>query len=161
VASRAWRVSSSPTGELGEDRRQAVQGRAGDPQRGDDLLGLPVRERAQRREVPAGDVVRVLLGHLLDVDPAHVGEEHDRLLADAVPDDAGVVLVLDRRPRVDEDAPRHVPSDLELEHPLGVPGRFVGRLGELHAARLHPSASEHLGFDHHGTGDLLGDLARL
>ena len=48
-----------------------------------------------RREVAARDVVRMLLGDLLDVDPAHVGEQHHRALADPVPDDAGVVLVLD------------------------------------------------------------------
>ena len=50
-----------------------------------------------RREVPAPDVVRMRLGDLLDVDAAHVGEEHHGPLAHAVPDDAGVVLLLRRR----------------------------------------------------------------
>ena len=40
------------------------------------------------REVAAPDVVGVLLGDLLDVDAAHVAEEHHRALADPVPDDA-------------------------------------------------------------------------
>ena len=84
--------------EPAEDRRQAVERRAADAERGDQLLGLPVRERTDRGEVRAGDVIGMLLGDLLDVDPAHVGEQHHRALANPVPDDAGVVLVLDRRP---------------------------------------------------------------
>ena len=144
-----------------EDRRQPVQRRAGDPERRDQLLGLPVRERAQRREMRARDVVGVLLGDLLDVDPAHVGEQHHRPLADPVPDDAGVVLVLDRGPRVDQHAARHVAVDLEVQHVLGVARGLVGRVGELHAAGLHPAAGQHLGLDHRRAGDLLGDRSGL
>ena len=98
----------------------------------------------QRREVAARDVVGVLLGDLLDVDSAHVGEQHHRPLADPVPDDAGVVLVLDRRPRVDQHAARHVAVDLEVEDLLGVALGVLGGVGELDAAGLHPAAGQHL-----------------
>ena len=81
--------------EAGQDRCQAVERRAGHAQRGDYLLGLPVRERPRRRKVAARDVVRMLLGDLLDVDAAHVGEQHHRPLAQAIPHHAGVVLVPD------------------------------------------------------------------
>ncbi len=154
-------VAQEQARELGEDRSEAIERRAGDPERRDHLLGLPVRERPDGREVGSGDAVGVLLGHLLDVDPAHVREQHHRLLADAVPDDAGVILVLDRRAQVDEHATWHVSADLQIEHMLGVVGRFVGRLRELHAAGLHPSAGQYLGLDHDRAGDLLGDRASL
>ena len=61
------------------------------------------------------DLLGLLLGDLLDVDAADRREDHHRLLAGAVPDDAGVVLLLDLRPRVDEHPARHVPVDLERE----------------------------------------------
>ena len=61
----------------------------------------------------AADVVGVGLGDLLDVDAAHVREQHHRLLAQAVPDDAGVVLLLHGDSLVDEHAARHVAVDLE------------------------------------------------
>ncbi len=103
----------------------------------------------------------VRLGDLLDVDAAHVGEQHHRLLADPVPDDAGVVLLLDGDLRVDEHAARHVAVDLQAEDELGVLGRLVGRVGELHAAGLHPPARQHLRLDHDRAGDLRGDPPRL
>ena len=109
----------------------------------------------------ARDVVGMLLGDLLDVDPAHVGEQHHRALADPVPDDAGVVLVRDIGARVDQHAAGHVAVDLELEHVLGMSGGLVGGVGELHAAGLHPPAGQHLRLDHHRAGDLLGDRPRL
>jgi predicted metalloprotease len=37
----------------------------------------------------------MVLGHLLDVDPAHVAEQHQRALRGPVPHDPGVVLLLD------------------------------------------------------------------
>ena len=131
------------------------------PERGDHLLGLPVAERGPGREVTPGDVVGVLLGDLLDVDPAHVGEQHHRPLADSVPDDAGVVLVLDRGLGVDEHAAGHVAVDLQREHVLGVGGGLVGRVGELDAAGLHPAAGQDLGLDDHRAADLGGDLPGL
>ena len=105
----------------------------------------------------AGDVVGVLLGDLLDVDPAHVAEQHHGLLADSVPDDARVVLVLDVGLRVDEHAARHVAVDLELEDVLGVLGGLLRRVGELHAAGLHAAACEDLGLDHGWAVDALRD----
>ena len=115
----------------------AVELAAGDARRRDHLLGLEVGERQQVREVAAPHVVGVLLGHLLDVDPAHVAEQHQRPLARAVPDHARVVLLLDLGLRVDEHAARHVAADLELQDRLGVRGGLVGRVGELDAAGLH------------------------
>ena len=94
--------------------------------------------------MPAADVVGVLLGDLLDVDAAHVGEEHHRALGAAVPEHGGVVLLLDLGLRVDQDADRHVAVDLELEDLRGVGGRLLGGVGELDAAGLHPAAGEHL-----------------
>ena len=136
-------------------------GRAGDAQRGDDLLGLPVAERGARGEVAAGDVVGVLLGDLLDVDPAHVGEEHHGALAGAVPDDAGVVLVGDVGAVVHEHAAGHVTVDLQVQDVLGVARRVLRGVREPHAAGLHPAAGQDLGLDHDRTGDLLGDPPRL
>ena len=70
------------------------------PTRGDQLLGHEVGERQQGREVALGDVLRVLLGDLLDVDAAHVAEDHHRQAREAVPGDADVVLLRDRRARL-------------------------------------------------------------
>ena len=110
---------------------------------------------------PPPDLVGLLLGHLLDVDAAHGREDHHRPLAQAVPDHAGVVLLLDLGLRVHQHAARHVPADLEPQDHLGVRGRLVGRVGEAHAAGLHAPAGEHLRLDHCGAADALGDLARL
>ena len=55
-------------------------------------------------EVAAADVVGVLLGDLLDVDPAHVAEQHHRALRAAVPEHGGVVLLLDLGLGVDQHA---------------------------------------------------------
>ena len=92
----------------------------------------------------AADVIGVLLGDLLDVDPAHVAEQDQRPLAGAVPDHARVVLLLDLGLRVDQHAARHVAADLEPQDRLGVRGGLVGRVGELDAAGLHPAAGQHL-----------------
>ena len=62
---------------------------------GDHLLGLEVAERQDVREVPPPDLLGLLLGDLLDVDAADRREDHHRLLARPVPDDARVVLLLD------------------------------------------------------------------
>ena len=147
--------------QAGEDRREAVERAAGHAGGGDHLLGLEVGEGQQVGEVAAADVVGVLLGDLLDVDAAHVAEQQQRPLAGAVPDHAGVVLLLDRGLGVDEHAARHVAADLELEDRLGVLGGLVGGVGELHAAGLHAPAGQHLRLDHRRATDPLRDLARL
>ena len=72
-------------------------------------------KRQDVREVPPPDLVGLLLGDLLDVDAADGREDHHRLLADPVPDDARVVLLLDLGLRVDEHAAGHVPVDLERQ----------------------------------------------
>ena len=112
-------------------------------------------------EVPAADVVGVLLGDLLDVDPAHVAEQHHRPLRAPVPEHRGVVLLLDLGLGVDEDADRHVAADLQLEDLGGVRRGLLGRVGELDASGLHPPAGEDLRLDHRRAADVLGGLARL
>src|SRR5213078_1020973 len=129
--------------------------------RGDDLLGLVVAERQDVREVPAADLVGLLLGDLLDVDAADRGEDHHRLLADAVPDDAGVELLRDLGPGVDQHAAGHVAVDLELQDVGGVPHGLVGRVGEFDAAGLHAPAGEDLRLDDGRAADALGNGPRL
>jgi hypothetical protein len=148
-------------GQPGEDRGGAGERLARHAGGGDHLLGLVVRERVDVREVPAADAVGMGLGDLLDVDPAHVGEEHHGLLARPVPDDAGVVLLLDRHPGVHQDAARHVPVDLQGEDVPRVGLGLIGRVGELDAARLHPAPGEDLRLDHGRPADVLRDAARL
>ena len=145
----------------GEDGGDARERAAGDARGGDHLLRHVVAERLDRGEVAAADLVRLLLGHLLDVDAADGREDHHRLLAEAVPDHAGVVLLLDVGLRVHEHAARHVAADLELQDLLRVLGRLVRAVGELHAARLHAAAGEHLGLDDGRAADPVRDLARL
>ena len=188
VASRAWRVSSSPTPSSSSTR--AWRGRASfsmsmwassatnepsssspsglisasvmsrstnsrasavrigtsrlswrpvTPDGGDDLLGLVVAQRQDVREVPAADVVGMALGHLLDVDAAHVAEQHHRLLADPVPHHAGVVLLLDAGLGVDEHPARHVAVDLQAEDVLGL--LAPPRRGCRRTARRRPSCA--------------------
>ena len=154
-------VVEEQPGEASEYGRGALQRLAGDTGRGDDLLGLEVGERFERREVAAADVVRVLLGDLLDVDPAHVAEQHQGLLGRAIPDNARVVLLLDLGLGVDEHAARHVAVDLQLQDLAGMALGFLGGVGELHAAGLHTPPREDLRLDHGRTADALRDLARL
>ena len=107
------------------------------------------------------DALGLLRGDLLDVDAADRREDDHRLLARAVPDHAGVVLLLDLGARVDEHAARHVPVDLEREDLARVRLGLLGRVGELDAAGLHPPAAEHLRLDHRRAADAARDLGRL
>ncbi len=144
-----------------EDRDELVQRRAGDAGRGDHLLGLELAERQDVGEVPAAHLVGLLLGDLLDVDAAHGREDHHRLLADPVPHDAGVVLLLDLRLRIDEHPARHVPVDLQRQDVARVSFGLGRRVGELDPPGLHPPPGEHLRLDHRRAPDPLGDLPRL
>ena len=103
----------------------------------------------------------VLLVDLFDVDTAHVAEEHHGFLGRPVPDDTRVVLLLELGLRIDEHPARHVAVDLEPQNLLGVVGGLVGSVGELDAARLHPSTGKDLRLDHGRPADPLGDRARL
>ena len=154
-------VIAEEAGEAGEDRRRAVELGARHPGRGDRLLGLEVGDRQQVGEVPASDVVGMARGDLLDVDAAHVAEQHQRALRGPVPDDPGVVLLLDLGLGIDQHPARHVAVDLQLQDRLGVLGGLLRRVGELDAAGLHPPPAQHLRLDHHRPADLLGDLAGL
>ncbi len=154
-------VVKEQAGQTREDGGQPVERRARGAKRGDQLLGLPVLERRQRGEVGAGHVVWVLLGHLLDIDATHVGEQHHGALADPIPDHAGVVLVLDGGLRVDQDAARHVSVDLEIQDPAGMALGLLGRVGELDASGLHAPACQHLRLDHHGARDFSRNVTRF
>ena len=136
-----------------EPRRDAGQRRqiaACDAERGDQLLRAEVRVRHERREVLLRDMVRVLLGDLLDVDAAHVAEDHDRLLGERVVRHAEVVLLRDRGLRLDGDADGKLVADRQLQDLGGGLGCLLGRVGELHAAGLHAPAGEHLRLEDDG-----------
>jgi hypothetical protein len=126
------------------DRCEPVEVRAGDADGGDQLLRHEVGERQQRREVALGDVCRVLLGDFLDVDAAHVAEDHHRLPCEAVPGDADVVLLRHRRAAFDEHPLRAVAIDGQVEDLCGGDIGFGRCIREEHAAGLHAPACEHL-----------------
>ena len=123
-----------------QDRDELVQVTSGHARGGDDFLRGELAEGEQVREVAPADFVGLILGDLLDVDAADGREDHHRLLPGPVPDNARVQLLDDLGLRVDEDAARHMPVDLQLEYVRGMGLRFVRRVGELHAARLHAAA---------------------
>ena len=114
-----------------------------------------------RREMALGDVLGVLLGDFLDVDPAHVGQDHHGALGDPVPGDAEVVLLRDRLAALDQHAARAVSVDLEREDLLRRRRRRGGRVGEQDAARLHAPARQDLALEHDRPADRLGDRARV
>ena len=154
-------VFKKELGELREDWGELVQLAARDAGRGDRLLGLEAGDGQEVRDVAAADLVGLLLGDLLDIDSADGAEDHHRLLGRAVPDDPGVVLLLDLGLRIDQDAAGHVAADLQLEDVGGVAGGLVGAGGKLDAPGLHPPAAEHLALDHRLAADPLGGLACL
>ena len=131
-----------------DDRDEPVERGSGDPGRGDHLLGLEVRQRQDVGEVPAAHRLGLLLGDLLDVDASDRGEDHHRLLADAVPDHPRVVLLLDLGLRIDEHSARQLSADLELEDVRGILLRLLGGVRELDPAGLHAPTGQHLRLDH-------------
>jgi hypothetical protein len=143
------------------DRRELAEVFAGDAGRGDGLLRLVGLEGQQVRDVRPRDVLGVLLGDLLDVDAAHVGEDDDGALPSTVPRDGGKELLLDRRLLLDEHAARLVAVDLELQDRVGRGLGLLRCVRELDAAGLHASAGQHLRFEDDRPGDLRGDLLRF
>ena len=107
------------------------------------------------------DVVRVLLGDLLDVDAAHVAEDHDRLLGERVVRHAEVVLLRDRRLRLDGDADGELVADRQLQDLGGGARGLFRRIGELHAAGLHAPAGEHLRLEDDGRVQFSRELPGL
>ena len=103
----------------------------------------------------------MLLRDLLDVDAAHVAEDDHGPAGGGVPGDGGVVLLLDRAALLYEHAHRLLPVDLDAEDRLGGRGGFLGRVGEAHAAGLHPPAAEHLRLEHDGPAELARGAGRL
>jgi hypothetical protein len=138
----------------GEERDEAVELGSGHAGRGDDLLRLEVGLGEQGRDVAAPDHVRVGLGDLLDVDPAHRREDEARKLAHAVPDDSGVVLLLDLGLRADQQAARHVAVDLQLQDLARLALGLFRRVGETDAAGLHAPAGQDLRLDDDRTADV-------
>ncbi len=149
--------AGQPAHDVGEPHQLA----AGDAQGGDHLLRLEVGEGEEGGEVGLGDVVRVLFRHLLDVDAAHVAEDHDGELGQGVVGDAGVVLLLDGGLRLDEDGARLLAVDLEVEDGGGLAPGLLRRVGEPDAAGLHAAAGEHLRLEHDRPADVLRQLRGL
>src|SRR5918994_6658168 len=90
--------------------------------------------------------VRVLVGDLLDVHPAHHREHRERFLLRAVEDDRGVVLGVDlgrllNPELMDLEGPLAMrSSDLQPKDRAGVLFGLLPALGALDSARLAPSA---------------------
>ena len=103
----------------------------------------------------------VLLSDFLDVDAAHVAEDDQRALGATVVGDGGVVLLVDRPLLLDEHADGCKAVDLQFEDLRGVIAGFLGGVGELDAAGLHPAAAEDLRFDDDRTAELRGGLGGL
>ncbi len=111
--------------------------------------------------MPAPDLLGLLLGDLLDVDAPDRREDHHRLLADPVPHDPGVVLLLDGSLGIDQYPAWHVPAYLQGQDVARVRFGLLGRVGELDPAGLHAPPGEHLGLDDRGPSDPPRDRAGL
>ena len=107
------------------------------------------------------DLVGLLLGDLLDVNATDRAENNYRLLGGAVPNNTGVVLLLNFGLCVNQHAAWHLAANLDLQHVDCVCCGLVWRVGELHAAGLHPAAAKHLALDDARPVDLLGGRLRL
>ena len=122
------------------------------------LVGLVALERV---DVETRKRVRVLLGDLLDLDPA-LGRKHEqRLLRAAVEGDREVVLLVDLRGLLDPELAHDVAVDVEAENLLGLALGIVGVVRELHSARLAAPAGQHLRLDDDLAAELLGGGPRL
>ena len=133
--------------------------------------------RVQRQQPPAhvdrlaDDLLRRLLGHLLDVHAARRADDGDGGLAGAVERDAEVVFLGDLDLGRDEDFLHRQPLDVHPQHLLRRFARQLRRVAELDAARLAASADVDLRLDDDGFAELArdglgllggrGDLARL
>ena len=111
--------------------------------------------------MPPPDLLGLLLGDLLDVDAPDGREDHHGLLADPIPHDPGVVLLLDLRLRIDQHPTRHVAADLQRKDVARMSFGLLGRVGELDPPGLHPPPGEHLGLDDRGPPDPPRDRAGL
>src|SRR5262249_20245209 len=125
------------------------------------FLGAIGAEREDGGHVRPRDVIGVLLGHLLDVDPAHVAEDEHGQLATAVPGDGGEVLLHYGHALLDEHTARLLALDLELEDGGGSLLGGGGFAREFDPARLHATAGQHLRLEHDRPRDLAGGRARL
>ena len=117
-------------------------------------------------DVAPDERVRVLLGDLLDVHPAHRREHRQQLLGRAVEDDRRVVLGLDLGGALDPDlvdgeGPLAARSaDVHAEDRIGVLLGLLAVLRDLDPARLAAAADLDLRLDHARVADLLRRLDR-
>ena len=131
--------------DAGQGPRQVAQ-----PRVVGELRELEVQGSAPRVRIEAGDRIRRLFGHLLDVHPALGGEHQDVGARVAVDCEAEVDLALDlqRGLAVDE---RHLEAlDVHADDLLGGGARLVGGAGELDAPGLAATAHRHLRLDRDG-----------
>ena len=118
--------------------------------------------RVQREQPPAhvnglaDDLLRRLLGHLLDVHAARRADDGDGRLAGAVERDAEVVFFSDLDLGCDEDFLHRQPFDVHPQHLLRRFSRQLWCVAELDAACLAASADVDLRLD----DDRFAELAR-
>ena len=117
----------------------------------------PRRRRAIGVDGHPGQGLGALDGELLDLHAALVGRHGQEGAVGAVEQVGDVVLLLDVRARVDEDAVHRVTLDVHAEDLLGVGLGVVGGLGHLDAAGLAAAADLDLRLDDGDAAEPLGD----
>src|SRR5262249_41643145 len=122
------------------------------------LIGLEALERV---DVQARELLRGLLGDLLDLDSA-LGREHEEdVLLAPVEGDGQVVLPGDLGRALDPDLADDVSVDVEPDDLVCLALGVGGVVRELHAAGLPPPARQDLGLDDDGASKLLGTRSGL
>ena len=119
----------------------------GDARAVDEPPRLPRLEALERVDVQADERVRVVLGDLLDLDPALRREHEERLLRAPVEGDREVVLLRDVGRALDPEAPHDMAANVEAEDRPRVLLGLVWRRRELDATCLAATAGEHLRLD--------------
>ena len=144
-----------------DDGRELVEVTAGHTRSADGFLRDAGRDRQDRRQVGLGNVVRVLLGHLFDVDAPHVAEDHDGKLAAAVPGDTDVVLLGNRALRLDQHRGGLLSVHLDAHDRVEKGAGLIRGFGELDGAGLHAAARQDLALQDYGSAQLEGHPTRL
>src|SRR5262249_12561412 len=122
------------------------------------LIGL---EALDRVDVQARELLRGLLGDLLDLDSA-LGRKHEEdVLLAPVEGDGQVVLPGDLGRALDPDLADDVSVDVEPDDLVRLALGVGGVVRELHAAGLPPPARQDLGLHDDGASKLLGARAGL
>ena len=133
--------------QLPRDRREPGHPVGGESKREADLPRLPGVETEKRVDQGAHDPLGPFASDLFDIDAA-LRARHDHVLtACAIEGDAKVDLLGDVDGGRDQHLAHDVPANVETEdRRRGLAGLIRGA-GELDAARLAATSSEHLGFD--------------